>query len=203
MYGVFHLRIKKKKGAGKTVFRNLVKFQKYNFVFDYLNFFICYELWILGHPLHSKPWFLVHLNCLHQHRTELILVANYLCHIKYAKSIRSTFDSRFTQVDGHARAQALILSFCIAISSRNLHVTIQTQCAVHKNVTAFVGYISIPFLDQTKYKDISFLLLLTTRFVHLQFSLKVWINTLSNSLHPHRFHVSVATICELEQVFVW
>lgn len=71
------------------------------------------------------------------------------------------------------RAQALILFICIAISNRNLHVTIQTQCAVHKNVTAFVGYISIPFLDQTKYKDISFLLLLTTRFVHLQFSLKV------------------------------
>lgn len=173
MYGVFHLRRKKKKGRenGFPEFGEIPKVQ------------FCFRLFKLFHLLRTLnswastsfqafKWFFVHLNCLHQHRTELILVANYLCHIKYAKSIRSTFDSRFTQVNGHARAQALILSVCIAISSRNLHVTIQTQCAVHKNVTAFVGYISIPFLDQTKYKDISFLLL-TTRFVHLQFSLKV------------------------------
>lgn len=71
------------------------------------------------------------------------------------------------------RAQALILFVFIAISSRNLHVTIQAQCAVYKYVTAFVGYILIPFLDQTTYRDISFLMLLTTSFVHLQFSLKV------------------------------
>lgn len=105
MYGVFHLRRKKKRERenGFPEFGEIPKVQ------------FCFRLFKLFHLLRTLnswastsfqafKWFFVHWNCLHQHRTELILVANYLCHIKYAKSIRSTFDSRFTQVDGYARA---------------------------------------------------------------------------------------------------